>query len=402
MMTSFLTWLALHGTWYFLALLPSLPIVALSLSFRRIVDQKTTEVIGRLTALDPELWGRSYGNMGTAKDSAAMQRKSLEGELSGFYNWRTYYIPLGLTCLVAFGLALVTFQKVGLAVGLSDVVAKVSSPALIAAGGAYLWGLNDLIQRHRSSDISSSALHTGWLRILLSGAVGALLGSFTEARYINAVAFMVGGLPIEDLKRWLNQKVNIDWRKPAEYGADIHLIQGMNKRMMDRLLDEEIDSVQALAFADPVRLLFRTNIEWNVILDLIDQAMLVSVVGERVEKLRGVNVRCAIELASLYQQTVNGNAVEQARAQQVFRDIAQVLGVSSEMTVNMGFQLYFDPLLEFIWGHWSEARRKPDLEDDDDTSAPAERAPHAPSGPEAERLMDHARAIEKRAQHPDA
>ena len=50
--------------------------------------------------------------------------------------------------------------------------------------------------------------------------------------------------------------------------------------MLQRLQDNGFESAEHLAGDDPIKMLLKTNVEWKVILDLIDQAILFGYVGE--------------------------------------------------------------------------------------------------------------------------
>ena len=352
--------------WWFLVLSPTLPFVALSLSYWRIVDQKIRDVERRLTQYDPDLYRRAYG-------SASV--REIERELRAFHNWRTYLAPIVLTCLIASIATAIALSYLGVDLGLSVGLppARTLPTVLVAVAGAYLWGLDDLIRRHRSADISSTALHSTWLRMLICAAIGGLLG-----RVINSstsldlvVALAIGGLPIEDIREWLTSRADLRMERAATRPADLQLVQGITRRVRDRLYDEDIDSVQALAFADPVRLLFRTNLEWNVILDLVDQAMLINVVGEKIDGLRVFGARGAIEMASLYQQAIASELAtltppealndddgpdypsDSSNAVTLLARIGAELGQDATAARNIGYQMYYDPLVQFVWTHWN-------------------------------------------------
>jgi hypothetical protein len=193
---------------------------------------------------------------------------------------------------------------------------------------------------------------------------------------------------ITDIKEWLTSRSDLKVQRAAVHQPDLELVQGLTRRIRDRLYDEDIDSVQSLAFTDPVRLLFRTNIEWNVILDLVDQAMLINVVGSKIDVLRPMSVRGAIEIASLYEQAVAPEAAEAEvkdvddtedgpdypsdtkNAVVLLEKIGEALGHGTPSARNIGYQMYYDPLVEFVWTHWNAAR--PDRRDGDRASpAPA-------------------------------
>ena len=342
-----------------LTLAPAVPFVALSLSYRRIVEQKIREVSQRVGAFEAE-YTRAYG-------SAKEERRDIRKELEEFYDWRTYTVPLLVTCLVSCSLAFVALLYLGERIGtpaLAREAARIEPTVLVGAGGAYLWGLYDVLRRHRSADISSTALHFVWVRIVVAGAIGAAIARTFEDPVDIYVALAVAGLPIESIKDWVIERANLSVRSVQVAPDELHLIRGMTARLRSRLADEDIDSVESLAFADPVRLLFRTNIEWNVILDLVDQASLVHYVGGDVASL-APHVRGAIDLASLYQRATSedDDSEDRANARAVLSAVGTRLQQSEAVAHHLGYLMYHDPLVQFVWTHWEAAR--PWNEDDD-------------------------------------
>ena len=167
-------------------------------------------------------------------------------------------------------------------------------------------------------------------------------------------AFAVGVFPLGDLWAWLRTRVDIAPRQDPVGGSTLRLIQGLETEdSRERLADEGISSVQHLAYADPVGLLFRTNLEWNVILDLIDQAILVLYLGDRVERLRPLASRCAVEFATIDNRLHSDDPKEVALAETLVKSVAARLDLPEEAVRNLAFQLNNDPVVEFIWDHWS-------------------------------------------------
>jgi hypothetical protein len=332
-----------------LVLAPALPFVALSMSYRRILEQKIREVTRRLTAFESE-YERAYGQRDTEAD--------IRHELEQFHDWRTYHVPLIVTCIVSCGVALTGLLYLKVPLGLDSLAtqtARLGRTPLVGAAGAYLWGLYDLMRRHRSADISSTALHMTWLGILIGGAVGALVAQSIQQPLDLYVAFALGALPIESMKNWVADRANLGLKAAASAPDHMCLISGLTPRLRGRLADEEIDSVESLAFADPVRLLFRTNIEWNVILDLVDQATLIHYVGERIDKLPPIACG-AIDVASLYQRIVEDDNGDGRSARVVLGILGTQLGVNEDVAFHLGYLLFHDPLVQFIWAHWDAAR----------------------------------------------
>jgi hypothetical protein len=341
-----------------LILSPGLPLLALDISYRRILTQKTLELEARFKSF-PDLQKRYEGAYGSPQ---------IREYLENFHHWKTYLVPILITSVVASVFAAIALIATGVTLGLPSpiehrIVESLPATLLAGAAGAYLWGLFDLLERHESADLSSSAIHSTWLRILLAAAIGPIFASAFNEHLALAVAFTIGGLPIRQIRHIANTKFGFA-PKPTPDQRLLDLVQGMTPRVRQRLADEEIDSVERLAFADPVRLLTRTNIEWNVILDLIDQAILVNFVGEKIVDLRLLGVRGAIELAELYyrKERSESNEEDAHHARQMFVLLGEKLypdapvengvNIGRDAAYNLSYQLANDPLVEFVWEHW--------------------------------------------------
>jgi hypothetical protein len=344
--------------YWVLILSPGLPLLALDISYRRILTQKTRELEARFKSF-PDLQKRYEGAYGSPQ---------IREYLENFHHWKTYLVPIVITSIVASAFAALALIASGVDLGLpSSIQQRIAQrlPATLLAGaaGAYLWGLFDLLERHGSADLSSTAIHSTWLRILLAAAIGPIFASAFNEHLAVAVAFTIGGLPIRQIRHLANNKFGFGTQSTPDQ-LFLNLVQGMTPRARERLADEEIDSVERLAFADPVRLLTRTNIEWNVILDLIDQAILINFVGDKIGDLRLLGVRGAIELAELYyrKEPSESNEEDAHHARQMFVLLGEKLypdapvensvNIGRDAAYNLSYQLANDPLVEFVWEHW--------------------------------------------------
>lgn len=343
--------------YWLLVIAPALPYVVLNISYRRILKQKITEAAARLTPKTAKAYAKAYGDPDVTK---TLQR---------FYHWSTYIAPLVLTSVIAATFATIALAKAQLPLALlSDPVMAAMRNASLAmlagALGAYLFGLDDLVRRHATADLSSSALHTTWVRIAMSAGVGAMLPVTKMPDPVALpLAFAVGTLPLSSIWTFVRQRFGLTIDEGKVWEADLHLIEGMTKATRDRLIAEDIDNVQRLAYADPVRLLFRTNIEWNVILDFIDQALLISYVREKIVLLRGLGIRGAIEVAELYDRNEDDNEkAEIAHAKRMLARVGKIMGNTEDDAINLAYQMSNDPLVDFVWWHYDavySARNEP-------------------------------------------
>jgi hypothetical protein len=284
-----------------------------------------------------------------------------------YYNWYAYVLGLALLAVVSVSFAIAAlasahFSLFPLPADVQGLLADVPPRALAAAAGAYLFGVSDAIRRYRTVDLYPSVLHFLWVRILVASFVGFVIGAPLKEPADLLAAFAVGVFPLSDMWAWLRTKVDIQANRDPVDPPMLHLIQGMTDDARTRLNDEGITSVAHLAYADPVGLLFRTNLEWNVILDLIDQAILVNYVGESITKLRPLGIRTAVEFATIDERLHGDDEEESAIAAQLVKTVAAGLGQPEDAVRNISFQLNNDQIVLFIWEHWNAATQVRDGE----------------------------------------
>jgi hypothetical protein len=330
---------------------------AFGYNLRDVVDDAATTSTKQPS---PRRW-RILANRNGKDERRSGERRNVEFQntFRAYYNWYSYALGLAFIAVVSVGFAVAALAKLGLTfyplpVGVQAHLAETAPRALAAAAGAYLFGAYDAVRRYRTVDLYPSVLHYLWVRILVAAFVGYVVGApFKEPADVLA-AFAVGVFPLGDLWTWLRTRVDIGTRREPVVGPSLRLIQGLeSEESRDRLADEGISTVQHLAYADPVGLLFRTNLEWNVILDLIDQAILVLYVGESIDKLRPPAIRSAVEFATIDSRLHGDDPEEAALAAQVITSTAQRLGMTESEVRNLAFQLNNDPVVEFIWDHWT-------------------------------------------------
>ena len=125
----------------------------------------------------------------------------------------------------------------------------------------------------------------------------------------------------------------------------------MTKNMIEQFNEENIYSIQQLALSNPIRLLMRTNIEWTIILDVIDQAILFNYVEGKMVELRKLGIRCAMEF-SMLKKDIQMNV---AGTEELIKTIAEKLDNTEEGIKNLIHILATDDQLIFISNLWYEA-----------------------------------------------
>jgi hypothetical protein len=171
--------------------------------------------------------------------------------------------------------------------------------------------------------------------------------------------FVVGAFPAKTLLDFLRVQAKKHFNLQADThpseGPTLHKIQGLTNDVIETLSDEGIQSTASLAYADPIRLLLRTSLEWNVLLDIIDQSILFNYIEDKLCLLRRLGIRGAIELAGIGEDLEDDEEKVRKHAKKVVELIASKLG-EPEVAVNSLIQvLREDPQVEFIWDLLGEA-----------------------------------------------
>jgi hypothetical protein len=166
------------------------------------------------------------------------------------------------------------------------------------------------------------------------------------------IAFGLGLFPIKDTVDFVRQstkkRLEISITPETVMGPPLGLVQGLNKEVIDRLEEEGISSTVELAYYDPIKLFFKTNFQWAWVIDVIDQAILINYIGDKIDALRPVGIRGAIEMTVLGEPEGDGGTAGEP-VDGVVAIVAQRLGGTAAEARNLGDNLYEDGQVDLIW-----------------------------------------------------
>jgi hypothetical protein len=282
----------------------------------------------------------------------------------------SYGYPTTLCSLLAFAAMIVvistaTANGLGLPAALFDFIKNTPVAAMAGFAGAYLWSLYDFTDRFRILNLPTNALHGMWFRMALTPIVACFAQAIVKDSFVPMMGFAVGMLPVATVMGWLQniarQRMNITAAKEVE--PQWEYVQGLTPDIVVRLVEANVSSAAHLANQDPVSLLRRTNIEWRNVLDMMDQAILLTYVGPAVEQLRPLGVRGAIEAAILYERLEKPESTLEAR--EAIAKFAEVTGVKPEVAMNLLHNLAEDPQVSLIWSLWFDRGTVPPPSDQD-------------------------------------
>ena len=197
---------------------------------------------------------------------------SLEQIFDEYFGRGLYVLPLGLLACVLFISA--TFGLQFQANMQPTSTADFTMTA--AAAGGYLWVVSDGISRMRLNDYLPSDVYSHVLRITIAIPVGLALSTIAKDAVGPLIAFGAGTFPIETITRILRATVAKGLGTtddPDTDGDEIKRLVGINNDVAQRLMAEGVATILALCKCDPIRIMMRTNLDFEVVLDLVDQAL---------------------------------------------------------------------------------------------------------------------------------
>jgi|HubBroStandDraft_6_1064221.scaffolds.fasta_scaffold30810_1 hypothetical protein len=274
------------------------------------------------------------------------------------YHWSLYALAIALNMSVIIAGGCAGIVRSGISMGLppafESLLGTVPPTLLLSFGGAYVYGLYDTLKRYRVGDLYPSSLHFSWLHMIVAAFLGPLLAQAFSPGVGRAVAFGIGVFPLKDsletVKKYAVKRLQLSSSTPVGEGATLDKIQGMTSEMIERLEEEGVTSTVHLAYADPIKLLLRTNIPWVILIDVADQSLLFNYVGEKMADLRSMGIRGSIEMAAIRQRLYQSKNEEDKRcAKLTIHLVATRLKFSDDEALALIRTLGEDGQVDLLW-----------------------------------------------------
>ena len=273
------------------------------------------------------------------------------------YGRRRYVIPLlMLAFLSGWGLwGAAGTIKVWVRVASPDAAYAIDEIAVGALLGGLTWVISDSLGRYRSRDFTSHDVYNAVFRLLIAVPLGYSLGSFLDTRFKVAVAFLLGVFPTSTLftiaRRLASKQLGTASDAVDEAGnSELEKLQSVAKATAERLRDEGVSSIVALAWTDPIDLTIRTNFEFSFVVDCISQALFWIYVRDDVQKLYILSLRGAQEVSTFMDNLKSGDA----GAKKALGEAAARVNVSEEALQQTFAQVCEDPSTRFIVNIWAD------------------------------------------------
>lgn len=239
----------------------------------------------------------------------------------------------------------------------------ISIASFFAAFGAYLWGVYECLVRFRRRDWTPVLQHQIWLRIPIAMLLTYFIQDAFKDAFTNLVAFSIGAFPLDILRKFLHKYTSskiIDLQGNEVKIEEPHWekLQGISAGVIERLTEVDIENTTQLAYCNPLELHIKTNIEWKVLLDLMDQAILLSYCGDKFQNLRPLGVRGAVELSihfyRYYDTDPKYGPLPRSPIPNNISNIAAALETSEDNIKNLMHNIYEDSQVNLIWEIWNQ------------------------------------------------
>jgi hypothetical protein len=354
----FLAFCLAGGTTFFhwcLVIAPSAFYPSVVLAYRQILNFKWLEIESLMKRDSARAYIERY---------SVVQEQPAEELFALNYHWTTYLLPVVVNMVVTTAGAVAFAERLGASLNLSDDVRSLleETPEAVLAGvlGGYLFGLYILVRRYREIDLSGVSMHDLWLRMLFGATLGWAIDKVFVSPIDVWVALGVGAFPLKELRDLMKKQARIRLQmahEPESEPPTLQLVQGVTPQVLERLAEEGIDSTEHLAYADPIKLLLRTKIEWKMILDLIDQSILLTYVYEpaHVQSLRTCGIRGAIEMSKIELELLDRRRTVKDDANEKLSSIAKILNTQEVNVKSIMQTMRRDPQVVFIATLWGEA-----------------------------------------------
>jgi hypothetical protein len=338
------------GLAWCIILIPAVLYLYLFFSYLQIVKNKRNELQRVLALRGNDQYARAYGSRHPDEPSDVAARLLIRNN----YATLSYLRAFAFTALLATIISIIAATKAGFPTGLPDtIIAVIKQRAgddfilaiLAGSAGAFVWGLYELLRRYRVGDLTPSTIYNAGIRLLIVGGLGPALSTVLKAEFSWAIAFGLGVLPLSTIADVAAEPTRRALRlQPLDtqpVDASLSWVHGLTPDVVERLAEAGIQSLQQLAYTDPLRLLVRTNLDWKVIIDLVDQAFLGGYVGDNLSAFRPFGIRGAVEFSELNQSDKRDVEL-----------VTSILKISPYAAQNLIKTIKEDPTTDFLTQVW--------------------------------------------------
>jgi len=281
-----------------------------------------------------------------------------------------------------------TFSAIGWLLTLQRVLPDFSPfiglraiPDALAYGfvGAYLACIVTIFDGFRRYDLDPSLFYSVTYRIMFSSFAAWVASLLFATNFQPIVALGIGLFPLEKTWTFITERAATALgigENEKDVGLQLANIQGLeHSTNRQRLIDVGITTVPGLATADPLLLFFLTTFPLRTVVDMIDKAILYLYLGDKTQKLREHGINGVIELVALaklaeripaYRSQDNadtdeplGELFKDINTEDVIDNLAKVIEQSPQELKAFIYNMYYDPMVRFIYEIWGRYLNRP-------------------------------------------
>lgn len=291
----------------------------------------------------------------------ASSDKIFENFYTTWYGRRHFALPIFLL------LAVLAFVCIGIIISAAGgfpywkphdpIFYTIPKTAIAALAGAYLWVTSDFITRARRLDFSPSDIYWGVLRLVVAIPMGYAFAGLTSEVIGPFVAFGLGAFPltaIQDILRQTVYKTTIQTSTAVLHNDAVTKLQGVDDEIANRLANEGITTIPQIAYCDPVRLVMRSHLTFNFVIDCMNQALSWVYFEDQLTVLRPLGLRGAVEIAYLMEALASSDPYTKQAAESTLKDVVSAIKPPhTEFTLRYSFeQIASDPYTYFLSAIW--------------------------------------------------
>jgi hypothetical protein len=289
-------------------------------------------------------------------------KKRFTKQFNLLYGCRHFVMPL--TVFVAIGLTAlwIGVRSIQAQFGVARYAFRLPDVVLFAMAGGFVWVISDQLSRIARRDLSPRDIYGWTFRILLAIPFGVSLAALATPVLKDAIAFLLGSFPTQTLftigRRIVASKLTLGDQQDGN-NIELATLQCVSRDKAETFQDQGIDTVAALAWADPIDLTIRTNFDFNYVLDCMSQALLWVYFQEKTRLLYTYSLRGSQETLSLV-MLLNGTLAmdedapefDPVRAGAALKEMASVVGMTEDSFRTTLDQVAADPYTHFIAQVW--------------------------------------------------
>ncbi|MFZ0272004.1 MAG: hypothetical protein WB524_13550 [Acidobacteriaceae bacterium] len=290
-------------------------------------------------------------------------KKRFTKQFNFLYGCRHFLMPL--TVFVAIGTTALWLgvRSIQAKFDLGTSALRLPDVTLFAMAGGFVWVINDQLSRIARRDLSPRDIYGWTFRILLAIPFGVSLAALATPALKDAIAFLLGCFPTQTLftigRRIVANKLTLDDQQDGN-NIELAMLQCVSREKAETFQDQGVDTVAALAWADPIDLTIRTNFDFNYVLDCMSQALLWVYFQEKTRLLYTYSLRGSQETLTLVMLLSGTLATGQdgpvrfdpVKAGAALGEMASVVGMTENSFRTTLDQVAADPYTQFIAKVW--------------------------------------------------